>query len=267
MSTTGSSAISAIPADTHYESLYEISKKAFPDIDVESCCSSRDEENCQAGEGPISSLELHEEALRKSCEVEIRQFAESTDAQQSTTTTDAVPLNTATHQEKSATAVAEIPLQDDQSSHQRHLAISEPAPDLPLEIGDHVYQWRSFMGVPGVFQHHGIVMDTGVDENGEIELEIADFSCLLRAPSSSNNNPDHSLRQENQSVDMLTGNQPISRPSNLHPQGILRVYKSSSGEKWHKVVYKASVWKTSLWRSGTATAVESDPPGKVLART
>lgn len=28
-----------------------------------------------------------------------------------------------------------------------------------LQIGDHVYQWRSLFGIPGVFQHHGIVMD------------------------------------------------------------------------------------------------------------
>ena len=28
-----------------------------------------------------------------------------------------------------------------------------------LQVGDHVYQWRSWMRIPGVFQHHGIVMD------------------------------------------------------------------------------------------------------------
>ena len=76
-----------------------------------------------------------------------------------------------------------------------------------FQIGDHIYQWCSFVGIPAVFQHHGIVMDcywreytdenyeTNMDENDEGEsthtytkssdschccgewiLQIADFS-------------------------------------------------------------------------------------------
>jgi hypothetical protein len=77
-----------------------------------------------------------------------------------------------------------------------------------FQIGDHIYQWCSFVGIPSVFQHHGIVMDcywkqhddkneneSTNDENVEIEssnrnannaessdadgewiIEIADFS-------------------------------------------------------------------------------------------
>lgn len=32
-------------------------------------------------------------------------------------------------------------------------------PPCEFQIGDHVYQWRSFVGIPGIFQHHGIVID------------------------------------------------------------------------------------------------------------
>jgi hypothetical protein len=35
----------------------------------------------------------------------------------------------------------------------------EPVRLDELQIGDHVYQWRSWIGIPGVFQHHGIVLD------------------------------------------------------------------------------------------------------------
>jgi hypothetical protein len=35
----------------------------------------------------------------------------------------------------------------------------EPVRLDDLQIGDHVYQWRSWIGIPGVFQHHGIVLD------------------------------------------------------------------------------------------------------------
>ena len=79
-----------------------------------------------------------------------------------------------------------------------------------FQIGDHIYQWCSFVGIPAVFQHHGIVMDCywkelsdndesitneenkndgdckskstangdENDPNGEWIIEIADFSNI-----------------------------------------------------------------------------------------
>ena len=172
---------------------------------------------------------------------------------------------------------------NDNESPSQNLPLSqepESLPDLPLEIGDHVYQWRSFAGIPGVFQHHGIVMDIRRDDHGEMELSIADFSCLLRAPSSNTtkqavkdqvkNGNTHHLVGPAHSIDMITGTtqkDQQQRSFSLHPHGILRVYNSSSKDpKWHKVVYKANLWKTTLWRSGTCTATASDPPAMVLAR-
>lgn len=60
-----------------------------------------------------------------------------------------------------------------------------------LEPGDHVYMWCSVLGIPGVFQHHGIVIhaediiitndneEEADDEDHEQLLTIADFSNLL----------------------------------------------------------------------------------------
>jgi hypothetical protein len=49
--------------------------------------------------------------------------------------------------------------------------------DDEIQIGDHVYQWRHLLGIPCVFQHHGIVMDVIRDHQGKtIKLTIADFS-------------------------------------------------------------------------------------------
>ena len=61
-----------------------------------------------------------------------------------------------------------------------------------LEPGDHVFTWCSVLGIPGVFQHHGIVIhaediiianneekEEGDDEEYEQLLTIADFSNLL----------------------------------------------------------------------------------------
>jgi len=53
-----------------------------------------------------------------------------------------------------------------------------------LEVGDHVYQWRSLCGVPFMFQHHGIVMDVIRDSEGNpTRLTIADFSNVETKPT------------------------------------------------------------------------------------
>ena len=49
-----------------------------------------------------------------------------------------------------------------------HPPQSSPAPkkERPdFHMGDHVYQWCRFLGIPGVFQHHGIVLDVVYDEH------------------------------------------------------------------------------------------------------
>ena len=224
-------------------------------VDDQSCCPTELEE--------ALARELEEEAtIRKSVEEEIQKYLEREgmldEQQQQQQQQPRKPHNSL----------------NSSSSSARKLPKTEELPDLPLEIGDHVYQWRSFAGCPGIFQHHGIVMGVGLDDNGEMELEIADFSCILRATtkektntrkgnSSSTFQNERHNNHSNHSVDIITG----KKGDTSVYQGILRVYKSaSSDQKWHKVHYKASVWKMSLWRSGTCTCVDSDPPAKVLAR-
>lgn len=261
--------------DIKYESLRDMSQEA----DNQSCCSTAVQEehsnqpcdniittdNDLENEGDLRALmELEAEreaAIRKSCEEEILKYVQEMERNEAEEEANPPEIQLETE----STSSSSKPHKAAMSQQQQQLA--EELPDLPLAMGDHVYQWRSFAGCPGVFQHHGIVVNVGLDANQEMELEIADFSCILRLPAkregcTKNNNNTHTTRGMDAST-MVTGHE--GDTSAL--QGILRVYKSGSADqKWHKVHYKASVWKTSLWRSGTCTCVDSDPPAKVLAR-
>lgn len=125
----------------------------------------------------------------------------------------------------------------------------------PLQVGDHVYQWRKWMGIPGVFQHHGIVMDVQQvldcenshgGTNSTVKLIIADFS----------NVEDRSKKKK--------AEEKKPRRGGLTQEGILRTYADT--DQWHKVHYKASWWQRSVFRAGTCTPVASDAVGLVLAR-
>jgi hypothetical protein len=106
--------------------------------------------------------------------------------------------------------------------------------------GDHVYKWCSFAGFPGVFQHHGIVTEVDGDR-----LTIADFNHLIRGDS---------------------GSPPKKYLSVKKRRGNIQLCEQESSHEWRLVEYQASWWKRGLWRSGTCTAVASDPPGLVLSR-
>ena len=123
-----------------------------------------------------------------------------------------------------------------------------------LQIGDHVYQWRKWMGIPGVFQHHGIVMDIIPPTEGqEKKLIIADFSNVEAkhkkqvSPSNSANGND--------------GDSSPPRRRGLTQEGILRTYTDT--DKWHKVEYEAAFWKRQVYRAGTCTGATSDAAGMV----
>lgn len=134
----------AEPDDTKYESLYELSRDAREDKDglLRACCShSFDDEN-ESGGGPKSIAdswqigecetgELERQA-EKIVEQEIEEYIQSTQGK---------AVNKKDQEGPSAPPKLKRPLTQ-----------SEALPDLPLEIGDHVYQWRSFAGMPHVFQ-------------------------------------------------------------------------------------------------------------------
>jgi hypothetical protein len=138
---------------------------------------------------------------------------------------------------------------------------AEPSDDEPckFQIGDHIYQWCSLMGIPNVFNHHAVVMDVYRDDTSrEWILMIADFS-----------NEAEISRDSTNSSSGPTGKKSLCSPhSGSKKAGRIRTYlcPESQSQKWHKVQYEASWWKRHLYRSGTCTAVQSDAPGLVRAR-
>lgn len=125
-------------------------------------------------------------------------------------------------------------------------------------MGDHVYQWCSFAGIPSVYQHHGIVMDV-LFRGGEWVLQIADFSNWM---------PDEN---DNLLGKSGSGNMPKqlkSLRSNCESTGgCIRTYNTTADDAtWHKVEYQVGFWKQNMWRSGTCTAASCDSPGMVRAR-
>ena len=167
-----------------------------------------------------------------------------------------------------------------------------------FEAGDHVYQWCSVLGIPGVFQHHGIVIhveDLAGEGDDDQLLTIADFSNLLLKDNREQENTDDTMDEmdeslpdtaselstpqapQQQQTGSLTGTTFLrsgsssvdSKSSKINQYGGLRVYKTTSTKdsKWHKVTYSDRWFATHLWkRSGTCTPVASDPPQVVLKR-
>jgi hypothetical protein len=127
-------------------------------------------------------------------------------------------------------------------------------------MGDHVYQWCSFVGLPAVYQHHGVVMDVLFQE-GEWVLQIADFSNWMPDENdefgSSGSGIGNKMPLKNKS---LRSNCPSTG-------GCIRTYNASADDAtWHKVEYQSSLWRQHMWRSGTCTAAACDAPGMVRAR-
>jgi hypothetical protein len=126
-------------------------------------------------------------------------------------------------------------------------------------MGDHVYQWCSFVGLPAVYQHHGVVMDV-LFEEGEWVLQIADFSNWMPDSDdygSSGSGIGNKMPLKNKS---LRSNCPSTG-------GCIRTYNATADDAtWHKVEYQASFWRQHMWRSGTCTAAACDAPGMVRAR-
>jgi len=177
---------------------------------------------------------------------------------------------------------------------------NEAIPELEspeLEVGDHVYQWRTLCGVPYMFQHHGIVMDVIKDEEGKpVRLTIADFSNVetkatekkgsdsstvdhenitenlnesaRRTPALEEETIEHPSRKAEIETSITTKKSRSSifssRRVSLEQEGIMQIYTDT--DKWHKVHYRSGWWKRQLCRSGTVTKAKSDPVGLVLAR-
>lgn len=121
-----------------------------------------------------------------------------------------------------------------------------------FEMGDHVYQWCSFVGIPAVFQHHGIVLGVQQLLDGEVMLTIADFSHFTPGNDSNKMAP-----------------KTLCAASSSMTRSCIRTYECSA-KGWHKVAYGRGTngfLKSHFFsRSGTCTTAESSPPGLVRAR-
>jgi hypothetical protein len=181
----------------------------------------------------------NDDSEEMTCQFIVEEGGGRREAKEATTTTDQDGEGCMDHQTEDTTGT--------QALHENH-DLNE---STELQVGDHVYQWRSLAGIPWVFQHHGIVMDVLKDDECGVfkRLIIADFSNVEtkskgKGGSSSSNNSRLTLVQE----------------------GVLRTYTDADHHTWHKVHYEAPWWKRQVYRSGTATKARSDPVGMVLAR-
>lgn len=168
-----------------------------------------------------------------------------------------------------------------------------------FQMGDHVYQWCSFWGIPAVFCHHGIVLDAAPRFDtltNQWRIRVVDFSNGQPVPSPDEHLPnddndddalenvdqphhennDEKVKKDESSFALAndfphdnaqpTTTTPINPPSRCSSSNSsIRVYETNPAD-WHKVTYEASAWRHSWARSGTSTRCKADPAGLVRAR-
>jgi hypothetical protein len=185
-----------------------------------------------------------------------------------------------------ASVVEMVPLTEEEDL--KNVSSSEsplPRPDRPdFEMGDHVYQWCSWAGIPFAYSHHGIVLDVFYNETEqEWSLRVVDFSNWkmdavvaedvvevdnqdFESEGSNQHSPrpPRSLLKKNKTKTLRYDN--LNAWTTSSPGGCVRTYESSHCV-WHKVQYGTSNFlRQHFSRSGTCTSAESSPPGLVRVR-
>ena len=152
--------------------------------------------------------------------------------------------------------------------------------ETKFEVGDHIYSWCSFLGIPHVYTHHGIVIDRD-DSIGTVT--ILDFSYLISDKDSDSDSDGNSkggntipkfparLRKFSTTTSTTSSALVSSLPSStISDDSILRSYTidhSHASNVWNKVKYGASFPEVLLMhRAGTASRGNFDPVDTVLAR-
>lgn len=188
-----------------------------------------------------------------------------------------------------------VPTVDGDEVKNNHHDVSPPPPRPEFQMGDHVYSWCSFWGIPAVFAHHGIVLNVFYDkECSAWRLRVVDFSKKDRQPSKadltasslSNKLKEHTEKKDgtqtpkdssvesssnpnknNSSPPSTTESSSSSSPTTTRLKSgcTIRVYDTDPAT-WHRVTYQATLWREQWSRSGTATRTKADPPGMVRAR-
>ena len=132
-------------------------------------------------------------------------------------------------------------------------------------MGDHVFKWCSYLGIPFAYQHHAIVLEVFHVEEGKQRLRVADFSNWQpkngSKGSSGSSGPGLTFVSGRSSEQRETENNDTSETSDR----CIQTYETDADD-WHKVQYRVGFWKRHLSWSGTCTQTPSDPPGMVRAR-
>lgn len=158
-------------------------------------------------------------------------------------------------------------------------------PPIDFMMGDHIYRWCHYMGIPHMYQHHAIVLDVYYCHIEHVwVMQIADFSNtnLDDDDDDEDQEDDHNMRSlgsirryDHTSKINYKKNRSRYKSNHHHnnsdSNSCIRVYECVISTKqqnfpWHKVEYNAPLWKRSIYRSGTCTASLGDAPGLVRAR-
>lgn len=144
--------------------------------------------------------------------------------------------------------------------------------DDDIIVGDHVYKWCSFVGIPFAYQHHAIVLDVLQKDDSKKEDSKKDDSknyelLMLKVVDFSNWSSEDSKQSSSSASSSCSSSSGFSgsKKGETSAGGGMRIYETKASE-WRKVCYQADFWKRSFSWSGTSTSTSSDPPALVLAR-
>ncbi|KAL3941101.1 MAG: hypothetical protein SGBAC_004483 [Bacillariaceae sp.] len=111
------------------------------------------------------------------------------------------------------------------------------------EIGDHVYRWQSFLGVPFHTQQHGIVVECDSDSI---------ILALVRKRNSLDTGVTDAILEDESDAEFCMFRERIP----LH----------EARESWHQIPYGVPWTKRVFTRAGTANPVNEDQVEEVLSR-
>lgn len=156
-----------------------------------------------------------------------------------------------------------------------------------FQVGDHVYQWCSLLGVPQAFQHHAIVIsvESNCEEEDEQVLTVVDFSNLCPEDNETKHDKTcdekdrHGATKKTRAPEIPHGSfasrknhcnsfSQSSSPKAASQGGYIRKYKTKAkAGSWHKVQYDDKWYNSHFFRrAGTSTQEASDLRTLVIHR-
>lgn len=136
-----------------------------------------------------------------------------------------------------------VPLEHDSDGRVGRVEVLSQTSTITYDIGDHVYRWQSFLGVPFHTQQHGIVV--GVESDSII-------LSLVRKQNALDTGVTDSVAKDDSDAAFFMCRERIP----LH----------EARESWHRIPYGVPWSKRMFTRAGTANPVDADPVEEVLNR-